>query len=317
MNSIYPLRRSLLIGFLGFSVVLASCGKKDEDSKATIAPSDLSETANAASEQAVAVAQNFDSAAYAMIRSQRKTSVAKEMQNLVLPRAVAATACNAGGSSAGSCTSSGGSYVIQRTYNNCSMADSALTLSGTVNYTYSAAGCSMIGTTNRSVTRTTSLTMSGKNGGTLTISSANATDYRGNAIGGGQTLTVAGTSGQYTYSVGGVNRTLTGPAGTTLMSLSTRTTTALTASGTSLSNLVLSGGSLEIIHNRARYVLTLTANNVGFSNSCACPTSGSMTGTYSGSLSGSATITYTGCGTASVTTSGGSSADVTIDSCAY
>lgn len=303
---------ALVLGF----VLLTACGKKDDDSTTTSSPSDLSETANAASEQAIAAAQSFDSSSYAMIQNKRKETVAKRVQNLILPEALAATACNAGGSSTGSCPGSA-PYTIERTYNSCSMADSAITLSGTADYTYSASGCSMIGVTNRTVTRTTNLTMTGKNGGTLTISSANATDYRGNTIGGGQTLAVNATSGEYSYTVGGVTRTLTGPGGTTLMSLATRTTSAIMASGTSLSNLVLSGGSLEIIHNKAKYVLTLTANNVGFSNSCACPVSGSMTGTYSGSVSGSATISYAGCGTADVTTSGGASASVTIDSCAY
>lgn len=316
MASLFCTKKTALTSVLVVSFALASCGKKSEDSTSGSSPSDLSETANAASEQAIAVAQSLNSTSYALISNKRKTSVAKNIQQLILPEALAATACNAGGSSVGSCPGSA-PYTMERTYSSCSMADSTITVAGTVDYTYSNSGCSVIGVTNRSVTRTVNMTMSGKSGGTLTISSANTTDYRGNTIGGGQTLSVNAIAGQFSYAVGGVTRVLTGPGGATLMSLSTRTTTPITASGTSLSNLVLSGGALEIIHNRAKYTLTLATNNVAFSNSCACPVSGSMSGTYSGSVSGSATITYTGCGTADVTTSSGSSASITLDSCAY
>ena len=310
------LNKVALSSLLLLGISLAGCSKKDDGSTSDSSPSDLSETVNAASEQAIAVAQSLDSTSYALIKNKQNTSVAKNIQQLILPQALAATACNAGGSSVGSCPGSA-PYTIERTYNSCSMADSALTVSGAVEYTYSNSGCSIVGVTNRSVTRTVDMTMTGKSGGTLTISSANTTDYRGNIVGGGQTLSVQATAGQFSYSVGGVTRSLTGPAGATLMSISSRTTTPFSASGTSLSNLVLSGGALEIIHNRAKYTLTLAASNVAFSNSCACPVSGTMSGSYSGSVSGSATITYTGCGTADVTTSGGGSASVTIDSCAY
>lgn len=316
MNSLFRMEKVALASIMLVGLALAGCGKKNEDSATSSSPSDLSETANAASEQAIAVAQSLDSTSYALIQNKRKTSVAKKVQQLILPEALATTACNAGGSSVGSCPGSA-PYTIERTYNSCSMANSAITVGGAVDYTYSNSGCSIVGVTNRSVTRTVSMTMSGKSGGTLTISSANITDYRGNTIGGGQTLSVNAVAGEYSYAVGGVTRVLTGPGGTILFSISTRTTTPFTASGTSLSNLVLSGGALEVIHNKAQYALTLSASNVAFSNSCACPVSGSMSGSYSGSVSGSATITYTGCGSANVTTSRGDSASVTIDSCAY
>ena len=215
------------------------------------------------------------------------------------------------------CTQSGSNYVIQRTYNDCSLGGGQVTLSGSSSFTYSAAGCSMIGVTNRSVTRTVNLSSSstGRLGSSLSISSENATDYRGNTIGGGQTLTVNAAAGAFSFSVGGVTRKLTTGAGRTLFSIATRTTEPFSASGSSLSSLIVSGGSLEVIHNQAQYVLTLSASNVSFSASCTCPVSGVMSGAFSGSVSGTATITYTGCGTADVTTSDGATTAVTLDSC--
>lgn len=298
-------------------LVIAGCGKNNNDVETdSSSPSDISEIVNAASEQAIAVAQSLDSTSYALIKNNQKTSIVNQFRQLILQEALAATPCNAGGSSVGTCPVSA-PYLIERAYNNCSLGNNAITVAGTVDYTYSNSGCSLVGFTNRSVTRTVDMTISGKFGGTITISSANTTDYRGNTIGEGQTLSVDALAGQYSYSVSGVTRVLTGPRGTTVSSISARTTTPITASGASLSNLVLSGGSLEIINNRAEYALTFSANNIAFSSACACPVSGSMSGSYSGSVSGSATITYTGCGTADVTTSNGDSESVTIDLCAF
>ena len=309
----------ILTLIFAMSAAGAGCGKKLEDligkNPDANAPTDFNESANAASEQLIAVAQNFDPSAYAQLPKPNFRSDESPLQELIMPSAWAAVPCNSSGSTVTSCLGSG-PYTITRTYNNCALGSSSLLLAGTATYTFSAAGCSMTGVTNRSVTRTTNLTLTGKSGGSLTISSNNHADYRGNTFGGGQRLTVGGTSGQYTVDVLGMNRTMTGGFGSTVFSISSRTTSAITATGTSLSNLVLTGGLLEIIHNRAQYVLTLALNNVAFSNTCACPVSGSLTGTFSGSVSGSATFTYTGCGTATLV-SGDLSRSISIDACAY
>lgn len=312
-------RMGLILTLIFATVAGTGCGKKLEDiigkNPDANAPADFNESANAASEQLIAVAQNFDPGAYAQLQKPYLRSHESPVRELIMPSVWAAVPCNSSGSTVTSCVGSG-PYTITRTYNNCALGSSSLLLAGTATYTFSAAGCSMIGVTNRSVTRTTSLTLTGKTGGTLTISSGNHTDYRGNTVGGGQKLTVGGTSGQYTVDVLGMNRTMNGGFGSTIFNISSRTTSAITATGTSLSNLVLTGGTLEIIHNRAQYVLTLALSNVAFSNTCACPVSGSLTGTYSGSVSGSATFTFTGCGTATVA-SGDVSRSVSIDACAY
>lgn len=310
-------RQLFVIGLVLCSVFLSSCGKKDDDGAAEISSAELSETANAASDQAIALAQSFDAASYAQIEKNQPLQSAKllKFRSFLLPQAQAA-ACSTGGSNTSACSGSA-PYTVIRTYSDCNLGETSLTMSGSATYTYSHSGCSMIGVTNRTVTRTTDLILTGKSGGTLSISSDNSTDYRGNTLGGGQTLSVSATSGQFSYSVGGVSRVLTGPQGKTLFDIATRTTSPITATGTSLSDLVLDGGALEIIHNRAEYVLTLAADNVAFSSSCACPVSGTMTGSYSGSVSGTMTITFTGCGAAAVSTSHGISSDVTIDACAY
>ena len=292
-----------------------SNGGTTNNSSGTTSTAELSETVNLATEQAVSAAQTVEPTLYAFLSNNNSDrSIFKGISEYLIPSAYAAS-CSSDGSTISNCSSSS-LPAITRTYNGCNIGNSNIVLSGTTTYTYSSPGCSVIGF-DKSVTRTTNLTMTGKLGGTVTITSDNAVDYRGNTIGGGQKLTANSSLGLYTLEVQGVNRTLVSPAGNEVWNLSTRTTAPISVNGSPTSGLVLSsnGGALEIIHNKAKYVLALSLGNLTFNDTCNCPVSGAMTGVYSGSLDGTSTITYTGCGTANVTTSRGESLSFSIDVC--
>lgn len=292
-------------------LAMGGCGSKSGTSNTA----DLSETVNIATEQTVSAVQMIEPTLYAFLPAGgSQKSLFKGISEYLIPSAYAAS-CSAGGSTTSACTSSA-PYTITRTYSSCNIGSSAVALSGAATFTYSAPACSMVGF-NKSVTRTTDLTMTGKLGGTLKITSDNTVDYRGNSLGGGQKLTANSTLGLYALDVLGVNRTMATPAGNEVFNISTRTTAPISVNGSPASGVVLSsnGGALEVIHNRAKYVLSLSLADLTFNNSCNCPVSGSMTGVYSGSLDGTATITFSGCGTATVTTSRGESQSVSIDVC--
>ena len=97
------------------------------------------------------------------------------------------------------------------------------------------------------VTRTADFTLTGLYGGTLEVTSP----------GGGQTLTK--TAAGFDYTVGGMERILTGAGGRTLFDVATRTTAPIVVTGSSRADLKIVSGGLEIDHKLAGYKVTLTA----------------------------------------------------------
>jgi hypothetical protein len=80
---------------------------------------------------------------------------------------------------------------------------------------------------------------------------------------------------------------------------------------------VITGGTLVVQHNLANYSVSLTPDNLTWTPTCNCPSSGSLTGTVTstGPDDGkSATVTLTGCGTADVAING-ETESVTLDRC--
>jgi len=176
------------------------------------------------------------------------------------------------------------------------------TIEGSVTLTYSdTASCGLA--TGDSVNRTADFTVTGDYGGTLTVTSP----------GGGQTLTR--TASGFDFAVGGIERVLAGPRGTSLFDISTETTTPLSITTTG-GNLVIATGTLVITHHLAGYAVSLTPDNLTWAPTCNCAVSGSLSGTVSGGKADgkSATVTLTGCGTADVTIDGDTES-VTMDRC--
>ena len=169
--------------------------------------------------------------------------------------------------------------------------------------------------------RTVDLTaaMSGPQGkgGSFRLSSAPHTDYRGNSIFGGQKLSLTlGTSGyKIIFDILGMNY-LANSGKIDLADISTRTTSGF-AAVVAPASLMLKGGNLEVINNLQKSTLALTANDVKWelNGDCYCPTSGILTGSYSGSKSGSASIAFSAtCGAITVTLNGVAK-DVNIERC--
>ena len=179
------------------------------------------------------------------------------------------------------------------------------TLDGMVTLTFTrTAACALI-TDGDAVTRTADFTLTGPYGGTLTVTSP----------GGGQTVTR--TAAGFNYSVGGMQRVLRGPGGRTLFDVSTRTTAPIVVTGSSRTDLVIASGGMEISHNVAGYKVNLTAQNLTWTPTCNCASSGTLTGTVTGGRfdGKSASVTITACGEADVTL-GDETESVTLDRCA-
>lgn len=214
----------------------------------------------------------------------------------VIPRAYAATcwepafsACNASG-------------VRTKDFGGCNIG--LATLTGTVELTFTRPAC-VAATAGDAVTRTADLTLTGLYGGTLEVTSP----------GGGQTLTR--TAAGFEYSVGGMERILTGAGGRTLFDVRTRTITPIVVTGSSRADLKIVSGSFEIDHKLAGYKVTLTADNLTWTSSCNCASSGTLTGTVSGGRRDgkSASVVITSCGEADVTIDG-ETESVSLDRCA-
>jgi hypothetical protein len=200
----------------------------------------------------------------------------------------------------GSCNSG----VRTRAFGQCGIG--AATLDGMVTLTFSDTRSCAVASVGDSVNRTADFTLTGPYGGTLAVSSP----------AGGQVLTRTATG--FDYTVPGMHRVLTGPAGRTLFDISTRTTAPIHLTGSSRSDLVIASGALEVSHNLAGYEVTLVPENLTWTSSCNCAVSGKLTGTVAGGgkLDGkSASVTLTGCGQAEVDIDGDTET-VTLDRCA-
>ncbi len=193
------------------------------------------------------------------------------------------------------------SGVRTETFSSCTFG--SVSVDGSVTLDFSdTAGCALA--PGDSVTRTADFTVTGAYGGTLTVSSP----------GGGQTLTRTATG--FEFAVGGIERVLAGPRGTSLFDISTETTTPLSITG-SAGTFVIASGTLVVTHHLAGYAVSLTPSNLTWAPTCNCAVSGSLSGTVSGGKDDgkSATVTLTGCGTADVTIDGDTES-VTMDRCA-
>jgi len=213
----------------------------------------------------------------------------------LLPSANAATC---GDTAFGACTAG----VRTRSFDDCSIG--LARLAGSATLSFSKNPLCVMAADGDTVTRTANFTLTGLYGGTLAVTSP----------GGGQTLGKTATG--FAYTVGGLERVLTGPGGHQLFDVSTRTTTPLEITGTSRADRVIVSGALEITHHLAGYKVTLVPDHLTWASTCTCAVSGSLTGTLSGGKHDgkSATVTLTGCGEASIAIDGQTDS-ITLDRC--
>jgi hypothetical protein len=190
-----------------------------------------------------------------------------------------------------------------RSFSSCSLAMVA-TLDGSVSLAFTARPLCTMAVAGDAVTRTASFSVTGLYGGMLTVTSP----------GGGQTLTRTATG--FEYKVGGMERTLTGPAGRTLFDITAQTTAPIEVTGSSRADRVIVSGTLQVTHHLAGYAVSLTPDHLAWSAGCNCAVSGRLTGLVSGGAHDgkSATVELTGCGEADVTIDG-QTESITLDRC--
>lgn len=198
-------------------------------------------------------------------------------------------------------------------YSGCFAGTNGATFSGSVTLTYSDENCAM--PVNGIVSRTGTIERTTSNKSVVRTTSDIHADYRGNTIGGGASFVRRGNGN--TLTIAGLHKTRTSSKGTSIYDLSVRTLSSITTSEPTTSTMVVNGGSLEVAHNNARYVATLTPNSLYYDfRSCCYPRSGNLTVSYSGAVTGTAVLAFSEtCGTATLTVPGSESGAVTLLGC--
>ncbi len=198
----------------------------------------------------------------------------------------------------------------ERVFSDCTLVGA--TWAGTIRVAFSGANC-LVDDNDDTATRTlpSGMVVTGKRGGSMTVTTAATTAWDGTAISGGHKVTK--TTAGYNFEILGINRTIT-VGSFEFANVSRKTTSAVAVTGTSRSDRVVNGGAIVTYHNKAEFNVSWVPTNVTWASTCKCPVSGTLTGTLSGSRTGTAVMTFTGCGTATVEKSGTTEA-VTLDSC--
>lgn len=201
----------------------------------------------------------------------------------------AASACTGAGPSSQMCTATGS------------------LLSGTTTLTYNGANCSFETSNQVNIAANLQLTDSAES---LQISSAQSTDYLGGSSGGGILASYSIETGSAQISDQGVHISGTG------IDISTHSTSPATATvNIGTLEVTVNGGQFILSDNTNLYSAAMTFNNLVFGASCACPISGSASGTLSGSTSGTVSMSFNPtCGSMTVT-SGGSTSTITVPGC--
>lgn len=159
-------------------------------------------------------------------------------------------------------------------------------------------------------------------GASVTTSTPNHNTYSGVALTGGVTSVVGGTLDR-TITINGLLRKVVGPKGSAWYNHSLRTTTPISVIGSRVAGTrQISAGVIELYHNSAEYLATATfspTDKVRWGNaSCCYPNAGTITTTFSGSLTGTTTLKFlnsVSCGDAQFTDINGVMENFTLDQC--
>ncbi len=305
------IERFIVLAFLvGGAVSTISCQKKDRDPTAT---TDIQETAQQIGDAMASIDESGGSSgglAFNEISGNQRTfarllptdngwAAFQGFYSFLVPKANATTCLLA--NTFGSCTSN----VITRDFGGCTIG--ASTLTGTVTLTWSDAAVNnicAIAADGHSITRVPSFTLTGRRGGTLTVSKTGTN---------GQVISRTG-SGQFSFANDGIRRVIT-YRGSTLFDYTTETSSPLSISGSSRNGRTLTssgGAGLKVTNNSSGVVCTYIPTNVTWTNSCTCATSGSWSATCSDGRS--SVLTINGCATGSFTM-GIASESLTFDRC--
>lgn len=196
---------------------------------------------------------------------------------------------------AAACTRSltnSGSGVCNRNVN-CEAG--AYVWSGTAQLTFSNGNSCALGVMGETFTRTINFTRSGPRG-SLQTTSANRSPYTGPTIGGGVEVTKVDNGVAVDVNILGQHKILTRTNGSVIFDMSFETPTPLQLNKLARNGRIISSGVLDVYHNRAQFKAEHTISNLTYSSSCCYPVSGSISTTFTGSLSGVGSVTFNGCG---------------------
>ncbi len=188
------------------------------------------------------------------------------------------------------------------TYNGCEASETLIT--GTVTLDYSDNSCGLY-VLNRTVTREFNLIRNNDDGSEDQVFDSNRTDFLDNTYGGGSRLTsLSSTNHQLEILGKHVAKTRSTGFEGFLVSLRTTSDISVTTDSNTLrrEGRVLSGGTIEMAHNRLEYLTTYTIGSVSYTSGCCHPTSGTINFTLSDGAQGSGQIQFNNtCGSASLT----------------
>lgn len=218
---------------------------------------------------------------------------------LFLPQANAA---GCGIASFAACSSD----VIVRSFNGCTVGSAIFSGDVTLTWAGGPGSCSMGTVPGATITRVPNFTVTGRRSATLAVTKTGTIGQRIELV------TAAGTNSVVKFSNDGINRVFS-IGSTILFNQTTATSGDITVTGTSRSNRVMSGGSLNVTNNLNAVVCNYVPTNVTWAGgTCNCPTSGSWSGSCSNGKT--TTLDITGCGTANYT-EGSETEAVTFDRC--
>ncbi len=192
----------------------------------------------------------------------------------VLPNAFAATCAAA--STFGTCSGD----QITRTFGGCTLDTTTFTGSVTLTWNDGNAGTTCaIDSNGDTITRVPAFTITGRRGGTLTVS-------KSGAVGQQITRTAAGV---YSFTNDGIDRVIN-VAGTDVWDFTTATTSAVTITGNTRNGRVVTGGVVRVTNNLTAVTCDYVPSNLTWTSACTCPISGSWSTTCSNGKASSYTI---------------------------
>jgi hypothetical protein len=297
-----------LIGILGLTFSLVSCGTKKDD---TTDGTELTETAQQVGDIMASIDEiGGASGNIARLDTSIRNTFAryapqeldeKKLAQLFLPEAIA-DSCSGAGFAA--CVGT----TVTRTFGGCTLGSA--TFAGTVAITWAGTGvtsCTLNQTTN-TISRSPSFTVEGRRGATLSVSKVGTF---------GSKLTWdsgTGITKVFSFTSDGIRRKFTSAVGSVFMDQTTTVTTPITVTGTLRSGRIMDGGALSVLNNITNTTCTFVPVNVTWPSGtgCNCPTQGTWQGTCTGGKTTS--LVLNGCGTANYT-EGTQTDPVTFDRC--
>jgi hypothetical protein len=177
------------------------------------------------------------------------------------------------------------------------------TFTGSVTLTFddgTVDGTCSLATNGDSVSREPDFTITGRGGGTFTVSRTGAFGQK-----------IEKKPGGFEFTSDGIRRVFVNSTGSTVGDFTTETTSAIGVNGAARINRVLNGGNLRVTNNLTDEVCDYSPEDVTFEAGCNCPVSGKWVGECT---SKPTEIEITGCGTGTVTVDG-ASRELSFDRC--